>query len=195
VVAPTDETGSALWPEAGRGPLGTELVLAATRDVTELADVARDLASTRAVEAGPEPGVVFVRVPAAWLAKPADVAPLLERVLLFATPDPRDLLDAFAVAKRVVTAAPFAHIGVTVHGVRSIADASGAFARLAQASERHLGRDLTSYGLIAGDLEVYRSILHRRAVGLDHPQGAAARSMADVARLVIGDLSAAHHDG
>jgi hypothetical protein len=195
VVAPADAAGSALWPEAGRGPLDTELVLATAGDVSDLANTARDLASTRAAETGDQPGVVFVRLPASWLAKPADAAPLLERVLLFATPDPHDLLDAYAVAKRVMTAAPFAHVGVTLHGARSLSDARHAFIRLAGATERQLGRELASYGVIAGDLDIYRSILHRRAIGLDHPQGAAARSMADVARLVIGDLVAGGQHG
>ncbi len=194
VLATGGAAGAALWPSAGRGPLGAELTLTATDDPGELAAAAATLAAQRAREASAETGIVFVHLPVGWLAKPADAAPLLERVLLFATPDPQDLLDAYAVAKRVVTAAPLAHIGVTIHGARGLEEARGAFERLASESERQLDRSLSSFGLIAGDLDVYRSILHRRAVGLDYPHGIAARSMADVAHLLIGDWLAGDRD-
>jgi MinD-like ATPase involved in chromosome partitioning or flagellar assembly len=44
-----------------------------------------------------------------------------------------------------------------------------------------------SYGLLVDDLHVYRAIVARRPIGLEHPQSPAARALRDVARLVLED--------
>lgn len=188
LLAPAEPDASALWPDPGRGPLGVEVILAAASEPAALARAAQDLATLRAVESPEAEGVLLVRVPTGALEKPADVAPLLSHVLLFATPDARDLLDAFALARRVVGAVPDAVLGVIVHGVRSLEEARESFERLARAVERHLDRPLLSWGLVAGDLHVHRSILHRRAVSLTQPQSPTARSLSAAAGLIAHDL-------
>ena len=80
-----------------------------------------------------------------------------------------------------------ARVGVTIHGARRIADAQSAFLHLAGVAARHLGRDLASYGLLVDDLHIYRAIVSRRPIGLEHPQSRAARALRDVARLLLED--------
>ena len=130
---------------------------------------------------------MLVRVPPAWLEKAPAAQSFLRHVLIFASPDRRDLVEAYALIKRCF-AAGAESVGVTIHGVRSVGEAEQAFLRLARASERHLGRPLRSYGLLADDLHVYRSIVSRRPIGLTHPHSPAARTLRDVAKLVFADL-------
>ncbi|MCC6642203.1 MAG: hypothetical protein IT386_13670 [Deltaproteobacteria bacterium] len=186
IVAPATQDASALWPEPGQGPLGTELVLTFAEDIGELATAALDVASTRSEEAA-EGGFVLVRVPPAWLEKSPATQPFVRRVLVFASPDRRDLVETYALIKRCF-AAGAESVGVTIHGVRSVGEAEQAFLRLARACERHLGQTLASYGLLVDDLHVYRSIVSRRPLGLTHPHSPAARTLRDVARLVFADL-------
>jgi MinD-like ATPase involved in chromosome partitioning or flagellar assembly len=134
-----------------------------------------------------DPGLVLVRVPPGWLGKGAAPQPFLRRVLIFACPDRRDLLEAYGLAKRCF-ACGAESVGVTIHGARSVTEAEHAFLRLARTSERHLGRPLQSYGLLVDDLQVYRSIVSRRPIGLTHPHTPAARALRDVARMLFDDL-------
>jgi MinD-like ATPase involved in chromosome partitioning or flagellar assembly len=80
-------------------------------------------------------------------------------------------------------------VGVTIHGVRSIDEARDAFHALVSALEPELRERLVSYGLLLDDLDVYRAIVNRRPVGVIHPQSRAARALADVARLLLGDAA------
>lgn len=186
IVAPAEEKSSSLWPEPGAGPLGTEIVFTFAEDAGELSTAALDVAASRAAESV-DPGFVLVRIPPAWLEKDARTLPFLRRVLLLAAPDGRDLVEAFAMAKRC-----FAYgaesVGITIHGARSVTEAEQAFLKLARATEKHLGRSLSSYGFLVDDLHVYRSIVNRRPIGLTHPHAPAARALRDVARLLLEDL-------
>lgn len=183
VVAPLD-ADEALWPPPGRGPLGAECVATLAREPAELAVAAREVALERG---GGRPGLVLVPVPPEALEKGADLGPLLRWTLLFTTPEPRDLQAAFARAERLLAAAPGARVGITVHGVRSVAEARRTFRRLAAAVEARLGCELLSYGLCLDELDVYRAIVGRRAVGVERPNSRAARALADVARLLGED--------
>ena len=186
IVAPAVEAAASLWPDPGQGPLGTELVLTFAEDAEELAAAALDVASTRAAESG-EVGLVWVRVPPHWLEKSARPLPFLRRVLLLTSPDPRDVRECYVLARRCF-AGGAESVGVIVHGARSVTEAQAVFSRLARTTERHLGRPLTSYGLLVDDLHVYRSIVNRRPIGLTHPHSPAARALSDVARLLAEDL-------
>ena len=186
LLAPRDQESATLWPEAGTGPLGAEVVLTGAEDLAELNRAALDLAVTRAADSN-DGGVVFVRVPPDWLVPVQEARALLRWVLLFTSADGRDLLETYALAKRLHLAASEAQVGVTVHGVRGIREAERAFGHLASVAARHLGRSLASYGLLVDDLDVYRAIVARRPIGLEHPQSRAARALGDVARLVLED--------
>jgi MinD-like ATPase involved in chromosome partitioning or flagellar assembly len=134
-----------------------------------------------------------VRVPPAWLVDARAGHPLLRWSLLFSAPERRDLLETYRMAKRVLCSVPDANVGVTIHGVRRVAEAARAFQHVAGVSLRHLGRPLVSYGLLLDDLHVYRAIVSRRPIGLEHPQSRAARALQDVARMLLDDARSAGH--
>jgi hypothetical protein len=81
-------------------------------------------------------------------------------------------------------------VGVTLHGVATVAEARAAFERLAALAGPGLRGALSSYGVLLDDLDVYRGLAEGRAVGLARPQSLAARALADVARLLLGDAEA-----
>jgi hypothetical protein len=186
LLAPADAEASPLWPESGPGPVGTDVVLADAGDLPELGRAALDLAVSRAAESDAG-GLVLVRVPPEWLAGGSDARALLRWVLLFCASEPREMLEAYALAKAVLVRLPEARVGITIHGARRVADAEQAFARMADVARRHLGRSVVSYGLLVDDLHVYRGIVSRRPIGLEHPQSRAARALRDVARLLLED--------
>lgn len=186
LLGPFDTDLAALWPEAGAGPAGAEIVQTKARDLAELGRDALDLAVARAAETD-EPGIVLVRVPPDWLYTEPGGRHLVRWLLLLSTDDPRDLAETYALTKRLFALEKAARVGVTIHGVRRVADARRAFERLARVATRNLGRAPRSYGLLVDDLHVYRAIVSRRPIGLEHPQSPAARALRDVAELILED--------
>jgi hypothetical protein len=156
------------------------------RDLSALAGTALHLAEGRAAESRGG-GLVLVQVPPHWIAKETGGEPLLRWTLLFSAPERRELEQARTLARRLLLAVPGARVGVTIHGVSSIDEARRAFDALAMALEPELRPGLVSYGLLLDDLDVYRAIVNRRPIGLIRPQSRAARALADVARLLLGD--------
>jgi hypothetical protein len=130
-------------------------------------------------------------VPPAWLEGAGDARALLRWVLLLSAGDAHDLLETYALAKAVLRRSPDARVGVAIHGAQRVAEAAQAFGRLAGATARHLGHSVVSYGLLVDDLHVYRGIVARRPIGLEHPQSRAARSLRDVARMLLEDSRSA----
>ena len=186
LVAPAGLDHSLLWPEPGTGPVGAEMVLAKAANLSELNRAALDIAVERAADAN-DGGVVFVRVPPAWLVDARAARGLLRWPLLFGTSDRRDLIETYGLAKTVLESHPDSRVGLTIHGVRRISEAEQAFRRVADVTARRLGQPLLSYGLLVDDLHVYRAIVARRPVGLEHPQSRAAKAIQDVARLLLED--------
>jgi hypothetical protein len=186
LVAPREADTALLWPDPGRGPVGAELVSAKASGLGDLYRAALDVAVARAADATAG-GLVLVRVPPQWLESPADGRALLRWVLLFASLEPRDLMETYGLVKRLLNVSDGCRVGVTVHGVRRIQEAAQAFDLLAGVAARNLGRSLVSYGLLLDDLQVYRAIVSRRPIGIEHPQSRAARALSDVARLLLED--------
>ena len=189
LVAPNSDSASPLWPEAGKGPVGAEVYTVPAANLSELHLAAIDVAVTRAADCA-ETGIVLVRTPPAWLeglTAEAEGRNLLRWTLLFASTEREDLLEAYALAKRIVGICHDAQVGVTIHGARRVAEAERAFHHVASVSLRHLNRTLLSYGLLVDDLHIYRAIVSRRAIGIEHPQSRAARALRDVAQLVLDD--------
>lgn len=184
LVSPSHDTDASLWPDQGLGPLGAEIILAEAEDIGALERAVLDIAQTRSAEAE-EGGLVFARVPPLWLRKAADGSDLLRQVLLFTSPEPRDLLETYGIAKLLLGNQASTDVGVTLHGVQGLEEAQRAFAHLSDVSERRLGNPLVSYGAFVDDLHVYRAIVARRPIGLAHPQSAAARSLRDVAEMLL----------
>lgn len=186
LIAPSPPEPSPIWPEAGPGPVGAEVVLTPADGLARLHRAALDLAVARAADSA-EGGVVFACIPPAWLGRPVNGHALLRWVLLFASTERLDLLETYGLAKRVLAASHEARIGVTIHGARRVSEAQSAFLHLAGVAARHLGRDFASYGFLVDDLHVYRAIVSRRPIGLEHPQSRAARALRDVAQLLLED--------
>lgn len=173
-LLPDPPLGGLLAPEVSRAPAGDLAALAAL--VGRLRRRAR--------------GPVIALVPPAWLGPAGGGAPLLAWTLLFARPEPDGLATTAALAERLAAAAPDGRVGVTLHGVSTVAEARGAFERLAGLSGPALRARLWSYGVLLDDLDVYRGLAEGRAVGLARPQSRAARALADVARLLLDDAHA-----
>jgi MinD-like ATPase involved in chromosome partitioning or flagellar assembly len=108
-------------------------------------------------------------------------------LLLLTSANKRDLGEAYELARTLVAAKGTVEIGVTIHGVRTISEARGAFEYLSRISLERLGLSLVSYGLLVDDLHVYRAIAAQRPIGLAHPQAPATRALTDVARLLYED--------
>ncbi len=186
LMAPLDPELAPLWPEPGPGPVGSDVVLTDAYDLTSLTRAALDVAVERAADAD-EGGVVLVRVPPAWLAETQGSRLLLRWVLLLSTADAQDLLKTYALAKHLFRCGTEVRVGITIHGARRVDDARRAFERVARVAARHIGRSPVSYGLLVDDLHVYRAIVARRPIGLEHPQSPAARALRDVAQTVLED--------
>ncbi len=135
-----------------------------------------------------EAGLVLVRVPPAWLEEAESAASLLRWMLIFSSSDPRDLVKAYEMTKRVARSHPDAEIGVTIHGAKDLDQARDAYEILAASSLANFGKDVARYGLVPEDLDVCRAIAARRPIGLAHPFSPAARALRDVARLMQGQL-------
>lgn len=186
VIAPGWEDPSPLWPGAGVGPLGAEMLPTTASDLGALYRIAIDTAIAKSTGAR-EGGAILVRVPPEWLGAPTEGIALLRWTMLFTSPHATDLLETYGLGKLVLCAHEAAQVGVAIHGVRSLGEARNAFERLAHATRTHLHRDLLSYGVLVDDLHVYRAIVAQRPIGLAHPQSAAARALADVARMLLDD--------
>lgn len=181
--------GCAPWPGAGRGPLGAELVESRAPGLGALVDASRSAAS-RAASRSAEAPLVLVAVPLADLRKDADAGPLLRRVLLLTRPDERELVETWAALDAIAEQSRDADIGACVFGVRSLADARRTFEGLAALAELELERTLTSYGVLIDDVHLSRSIVSQRPIILAQPGSPAARSLADVATLLLADTRA-----
>lgn len=187
LVATRDEASEPLWPQPGRGPLAAEFVATRDRDLSALSSTALQLAEGRGAEHR-SGGMLLVQVTPGWITRGADRDPLLRWTLLFSAPEPRELEQTRALARRLLLSAPGSRkVGVTIHGVSGIDEARQAFEALAAALEPELRPGLVSYGLLLDDLDVYRAIVNRRPIGVTRPQSRAARALADVARLLLTD--------
>jgi len=183
LVVAGESQRSPLFPASGIGAMGAEVIRVRADSLEELQRAALETAASRATTAA-EGGVVFVRIAPTWLREARRGAELLRWALLFSSSDPRDLLETYGMAKLILAGNSRAHIGVTVHGARSLGEAEESFGRLSASARRHLDHELQSYGLIVDDLDVYRAIVAQRAIGLAHPQSPAARALRDIARML-----------
>jgi hypothetical protein len=164
---------------------GLTRLLAPAADLPGLARAAAEaeakLAAARA------PALVLVRVPPAWIAPGGAADHLLGWTLQLVAPAGKE--RARSVARRVFAACPAARIGVTLHEVRSVAEAERAFTALAHETLREADARLASYGVLLDDAELYRSLLARRPLALLRPGSRARRAAADVAALLRADFA------
>jgi hypothetical protein len=192
LLSPAESDSASLWPPPGRGPIGAELALVQAANLTELNRVALDVAVARAADSA-DGGVVLARVPMSWMNQMTDGRALLRWILLFTSPESKDLQEPYALTKQLARSGFQKRIGITIHGARQIDEAKSAFNKLASAALKHLQEPCVSYGMLVDDLHIYRTIGSQRPIGLEHPQSRAARALRDVARLLLED--ARNHRG
>ena len=186
LLAPLETRTRSIWPEEGSGPVGAEAAFPSVDKLGDLTRAALDVAVNRAADSR-DGGVVVVCAPRRWLRESRESHALLRWVLLLSTTDTRDLLATYALVKQLLVFGERTRVGITIHGARRVAEAESAFNLVASVAARHLGRTLVSYGLLVDDLHVYRAIVARRPIGLEHPQSRAARALRDVAGLILDD--------
>ncbi len=186
LLAPLETRTRSIWPEEGSGPVGAEAAFPAVDKLGDLTRAALDVAVNRAADTR-DAGVVVVCAPRRWLREARESQALLRWVLLLSTTDTRDLLATYALVKQLLVSRQKTRVGITIHGARRVAEAERAFNHVASVTAKHLGRTPVSYGLLVDDLHVYRAIVARRPIGLEHPQSRAARALRDVAGLILDD--------
>ncbi|MAJ60559.1 MAG: hypothetical protein CBC48_11370 [bacterium TMED88] len=186
LVSPELDEPSPLWPDLREKPLGAELIKVPHLNPQGVITQVNRLASTRN-PAHQRGGIILLRIPPTWLRQPAEVRDCLRWTLLFSTARPDDLREAYALGKLVTQVCPQAQLGLTIHGVDRRDQAENSYQRVALAFQKHLHRELLSYGLLADDLLVYRTIVAHKPIGLCHPQSIAARAMRDVASTLLED--------
>jgi hypothetical protein len=163
---------------------GLTRLLAPSADLSGLARAASEAGAK--LTAARAPGLVLARVPPAWIAPGAAADRLLGWTLQLVAPGGEG--RAWSIARRVFEACPSARIGVTLHEVRSVAEASRAFEALARDALVQSDARLASYGVLLDDADLYRSLLARRPLALLRPGSRARRAAADVAALLRGDF-------
>lgn len=198
IVAPQADRDGPLWSaHAPAAVAEVEVVYSAARDLAELRRHAERVARERGRPAGG--GIVFTRIPPAWLAdapteagKPdghdrARDADAIRWLLAFTSPRPREVDSLLERIQDWVRGRPGLEIGVTVHGAQRIEEAREVFDGLARGCDERLQLPLASYGLLVDDLELYRSIATGRPMYESDREAPAARSLTDVARLLYED--------
>jgi len=187
LVTPETKNARGLFADAVglRGNAGSaEIEVVAAHSLHELASRAIERASELKAAADVD-GVVIARIPPAWLEGALLPSELFEWLLLFTSPHERNLSDAYALASRVLAENPEAEIGVAVHGAAGRTEGEAAFGLLARSVEQRMGRSLVSYGMLVDDLDVYRSLAARQALGCAHPDSPARAALHEAAKRVF----------
>jgi len=188
LLAPRSLSVTPAWPLPGRGPLGALSIRAETEEPAELARIAREWVRGAASR---DRTLALVALPASYLDKTADTEALLRWTLLLVRPHEAEAPDAWNALEAIATHSRDARIGVTVFGVRSIAEARDCFEHLAAAAEERLGHTLISYGLLVDDVHLSRSIVTGRPIALASAHATSARALADVAAMLLEDAHGA----
>lgn len=185
MLAPQSDRTAPLWPEAGIGPHGAELRVCPAKDLASLHAAAREVAGQRSAHTG---GVIFLPIPAEWLrSEIAPPGPPRWHLLLSGT-GAGELDEAVRLGALLAQAHPEDVIGLCIRGAGDIQQARTAFEQANSRLLRAHGREFVSYGFLANDLHVYRAIAAQQPVSLIHPGSPAARTLADVARLLLEDV-------
>ena len=184
LLAPRSLCAAPAWPLPGRGPLGAQAIRVDSDEASELARNAEEWVRGAAPR---DRSLGLAALPAACLAKAADAPALLRWTLLLVRPAEIEARDCWTALEAIATHARDARIGVSVFGVRSIAEARDCFEQLASAAEERLGATLVSYGLLVDDVHLSRSIVTGRPIALTSAHATSARALSDVASMLLAD--------
>ncbi len=188
LLAPRSLCATPAWPLPGRGPLGA---LAIRVDADEPAELARIAEAWVRGAAPRDRTLALAALPASYLEKAADAEALLRWTLLLVRPHEAEAHETWSALEAIATHARDARIGVTIFGVRSLAEARDCFEHLAAAAEQRLGSTLISYGLLVDDVHLSRSIVTGRPIALASAHATSARALTDVASMLLEDAHGA----
>lgn len=186
IVLPRGDGASAIAPPSDAAAHGVEVLEAPARDPIRVGAFARRIASERGRTAR-EGGIVFLRVPTAWLEQAESFDEALRWFLLFCAPGERDLHAAFERACRLAERTRSAEIGVALRGVRDAREARTSFDDLMSRCRQRLDLGLVRYGVLVDDLDLCRAIAAGRALTPARPDASGARALSEVARRLYED--------
>jgi hypothetical protein len=184
ILTPATPNAEKLFPQRLCESSRTRVQVSQAEDLASLHSAAVELAQACQADEN-KGGVVLVRIPPMWLRGADHATELLDWLLLFTSPDQRNLAHTYALAAMVLKENPSAEIGITVHGAKDRRDAETAFGRLAASVEQQLGLSLASYGLLVEDLDIYRALVGGTTVGRAYPGSLSAQSLRAAAKLVF----------
>ena len=113
-----------------------------------------------------------------------DIAALTDRVMVVTSHEPTALVDAYAVVKLVVRAAPDREIGIVVNAARDADEGQLVYGQLNAAARRFLGRPVRYYGFIERDPALSDAVLDQTPVVTRTPNAPASRSFRRLALRV-----------
>lgn len=186
IVLPRGDADAAFAPPADLRDHGVEVVVAPARDPAAVGAFARRLATEagRTARAG---GIVFLRVPTAWLERAEAFDEAVRWFLLFSAPGERELRRTFERAERLVERSRGAEIGVALRSVRDAREARTSFDDLIARCRGRLGIGLVRYGVLVDDLDLCRAIGSGRALSPAQPPSSGARAFSELARRLYED--------
>ncbi len=111
---------------------------------------------------------------------------LADQTLLVTSLEPPAVVDTYAMAKVLASAAPSHELGIVVNGVRTGDEASLAFKQLDIAARRFLNRTLPYYGAVLEDAAVREAVLVQRPVVEQTPQAPSSRAYRALAVALTG---------
>lgn len=103
-----------------------------------------------------------------------------QEVLIVTTPDPTAITDAYAMVKVLESKKPGASISILVNFVTGQREGREVFDRLAQVTQRFLGRSVQYAGSVPRDSRLVQAVRMRKPVWLHDPGASASRAIGEI---------------
>ena len=189
MLTPESDQGSALWPVAGHGPFGSELIRSPAENLETLDHVSSRLAAENPTR-DDRPAIIFVRIPPSWLERASTAPTRSEWLLLLHAAHAIGVGPVLGGPARILASQPRAALNLIVYGAATLAEAKKSQEAFTARSEGTLGRAPRTCGLLVEDLHLYRAIAAQRAVGLAYPRAPLTRALQQVARNLVDEVDA-----
>lgn len=105
--------------------------------------------------------------------------------IIVTTPEPTSILDAYALIKTILIREQTHPIRVIMNKCDSRKEAETVTEGFREVVRRNLAADIQSLGYVIYDQEVPKSIKRQIPILISHPEGAAAREITAIARILI----------